>query len=79
MKMGVTRIHAISQKKLKGRPKIMGCMRSQRETEKHMAAKGTSAKRSAPSDGRLTRTSFETVAGFYQTGGGIPSKVAKRQ
>jgi hypothetical protein len=51
MHAGVSNNQVISQKKLKGKPRIMGEMRSQRETEKHMATKGMSANRSAPIDG----------------------------
>jgi hypothetical protein len=49
-------IQAISQKRLKGRPKIIGSMRSQSETERHIAMKGIRPSRRAPADGFLTRT-----------------------
>jgi len=50
-------IHAISQKRLKGRPKIIGSTRSQSETEKHIAIKGIRPSRTAPSDGFFSPTS----------------------
>jgi len=49
-------IQATSQKRLNGRPKIIGSTRSQSETEKHIAMKGIRPSRTAPSDGFLTRT-----------------------
>jgi hypothetical protein len=51
MQSGVKRIHEISQNKLKGMPNGIGCMRSQRDTEKHIPTKGISPNRIAPSDG----------------------------
>jgi hypothetical protein len=51
MQSGVKRIHEMSQKKLKGMPKGIGRMRSQSETERHMATKGIKPIRIAPSDG----------------------------
>jgi len=47
----VRRSHAISQKKLNGKPRITGSMRSHRDTEKHIATKGISANKIAPRDG----------------------------
>jgi hypothetical protein len=50
----VSTIHKSSQKKLKGRPSIMGSTRSHQDTEKHIAMKGIRANKIAPSEGRFT-------------------------
>ena len=52
-------IHKTSQKRLNGRPKIMGSMRSQSGTEKHIAAKGISAISTARADGFLTTAALQ--------------------
>jgi len=54
MHTGVRMIHEISQKMLNGKPHTMGWMRSQAETEKHMAANGMKLRNSAPADGLVT-------------------------
>src|SRR5205085_7694670 len=46
-------IQAMSQNRLNGRPRIIGSIRSQSGTEKHIAANGISASASAPGAGRL--------------------------
>jgi hypothetical protein len=48
MQSGVRRSQAISQKKLNGKPRITGSMRSQSGTVKHIATKGISANNIAP-------------------------------
>jgi hypothetical protein len=48
---GVRTIHRISQKRLKGSPRTIGSMRSQRGTEKQTATKGINPIRIAPSEG----------------------------
>ena len=53
MHTGVSTIQLISQNRLNGRPSIIGSMRSQNETEKHMATKGISAKSNAARAGLL--------------------------
>jgi hypothetical protein len=65
MQSGVSSIHNVSQNKLNGSPSTMGLMRSHRETEKHMAANGMSARSSAPKVGGFT------VGGTSLEGGGI--------
>src|SRR5208282_645303 len=55
MQSGVSTSQQINQKKLNGRPRIRGSMRSQRDTEKQIAVKGISAKRIEPSDGLFKR------------------------
>src|SRR5579864_2163277 len=47
-------------------------MRSQKETEKQHAMKGTRPKRIAPSDGRLTRAPLASRGGLYQKGDRFP-------
>jgi hypothetical protein len=64
MQTGVRNNQSSSQKKLKGSPKIMGWMRSHRETEKHVAAKGMSPSRIEPIDGRVIANGLRTVAAF---------------
>src|SRR5437660_801688 len=44
-------IQAMSQNRLNGRPRIIGSIRSQSGTEKHIAANGISASESAPVEG----------------------------
>jgi hypothetical protein len=51
MNKGVSHIHEMSQNRLKGRPKTMGCTRSQSDTEKHTAVNGIKAMTIAPQDG----------------------------
>ena len=50
----VSTIQESNQKKLNGKPRTMGSMRSQRETEKHIPANGISARRIAPNEGFFT-------------------------
>ena len=49
-------IQEMSQKRLKGRPNIIGSIRSQSETEKHIAANGISPSSKAAVDGFFTVT-----------------------
>src|SRR6266496_2726335 len=60
MQSGVRNSHKISQKKLNGRPRIVGYTRSHKETEKHTAMKGIRPKSNAPSEGRFTRKLLST-------------------
>ena len=62
MQRGVRTIQATSQKKLKGRPKTVGFMRSQRDTEKQTAMNGIKPRRIAPNDGRFTALPCYDVA-----------------
>jgi hypothetical protein len=55
-------IQQTSQARLKGTPRIIGSMRSQRATEKHMATKGIKARRRARSDGFFTGTGSLSIA-----------------
>jgi hypothetical protein len=57
MQSGVRTIQRVSQKRLKGRPRTMGWMRSQRGTVKHMAMNGIRAR------------SREARVGFFAVGG----------
>jgi hypothetical protein len=57
MQSGVRVIQRVSQNRLKGRPRTMGWMRSQRGTEKHMAMNGIRAR------------SREEMRGFFTVGG----------
>jgi hypothetical protein len=51
MHKALSGIHEMSQKRLKGMPNTMGSMRSQSETEKHIAAKGMRPSARARADG----------------------------
>src|SRR5436309_377150 len=67
MQTGVSSTHNVNQKKLNGRPKMMGCIRSHSDTEKQDAAKGIKAKAIAPVDGRFMQEApAERFAGLYQ-------------
>jgi hypothetical protein len=57
MHSGVRTIQRVSQNKLKGRPRTMGWMRSQRGTVKHIAMNGIRAR------------SSEVRLGFFAVGG----------
>ena len=82
MHAGVSNNQVISQKKLKGKPRIIGEMWSQRETEKQIATKGMSANRSAPIDGfrnespvvQTTRLMRHNHGGNRKTAGDSPSE-----
>ena len=56
-------IHASSQKRLKGNPKIIGSTLSHKETEKHMPIKGISPSMSERRDGLLMRIDREGLQG----------------
>lgn len=56
-------IHASSQKRLKGSPKIIGSTLSHKETEKHIPIKGISPSMSERRDGLLMGTDKEGVQG----------------
>jgi len=54
MQSGVIRIQNMTQNRLNGSPRTMGSMRSQSETEKHVATNGMRPIRRALMDGRFT-------------------------
>jgi hypothetical protein len=67
MQRGVRSNQDISQKKLKGRPRILGSMRSHKETVKHPPTKGMRPNRTELSDGFCKRTPFGEGPGMQPT------------
>jgi len=60
----------ISQKKLNGKPRTTGSMRSHRDTEKQIATNGISANRIAPTDGLRTDAPCSQIPEEEDSNGG---------
>jgi hypothetical protein len=66
MQQGVRTIQHNSQAILNGSPRIIGSMRSQSGTEKHMAANGISASRRAGNDGFFNRKGSLSICNQHE-------------